>query len=363
MIYGVDVSNHQATFDFGDWDFAFVKSSEGTGFRDGRFGQHTANARAQGCAVAAYHFLRSDASIADQVATVRSLVPLDMPVIPDVEWIKNGSTTVSAPTLGQTVDFVSQLRAVGYAVPLLYLPRWYWDYWGRPSLAGLGLPPLWNSWYPDYVARPREEAVRMVPASAWAGFGGLDIAVMQFTSSPFDQNGFPGTREELNALLGGSTREEEGSMDRIVKASDSNAVYLARLDPKGPSARHLSGEEAALFPDAVTVTPQALAAFLAVAKSTPADEALVWNYAIPDGTAFTPAHLLPNKILSQGAELVGNQEALLAAFWELQTSLLKAIREIPAGPSGDVDYARVEGIIRKVFGDAAAGPLTTTTEE
>lgn len=245
MIYGVDVSNHQASFDFSDWDFAFVKCSEGTGFTDGRFDQHTTRAQQTGCLVAAYHFLRSDASPADQVATVRSLVPTSMPVIPDVESIKNGNTLVSAPTLGQMVDFVAGLRAAGYAVPLLYLPRWYWDFWGRPNLAGLGLPPLWNSWYPDYIARPREEAVDLVPASAWAGFGGLDVAVMQFTSTPFDQNAFPGMRQELNEILFGNIRKEE-DMPIVIKG-DGDAMYVVTSDGQDFIKRHIGGPEAILL--------------------------------------------------------------------------------------------------------------------
>lgn len=191
-VFGVDVSNHQKTFNFRGWDFAFIKSSEGNGFRDAYFAGHLANARAAGCLVAAYHYQRN-VSAQSQVDLIKSMVPRDVPVIIDVE---DGSGPLSL-----TREIIRLLREEGYDVPFLYLPRWYWSRIGSPSLAGL--PALWASWYPDYVARPREVGINMVPQSAWAPYGGLSVGIMQFTSTPFDQNYFPGTRDQLAAILNG----------------------------------------------------------------------------------------------------------------------------------------------------------------
>lgn len=191
-VFGVDVSNHQKSFNFRGWDFAFIKSSEGNGFRDAYFAGHLANARAAGCLVAAYHYQRN-VSAQSQVDLIKSMVPRDVPVIIDVE---DGSGPLSL-----TREIIRLLREEGYDVPFLYLPRWYWSRIGSPSLAGL--PALWASWYPDYVARPREVGINMVPQSAWAPYGGLSVGIMQFTSTPFDQNYFPGTRDQLAAILNG----------------------------------------------------------------------------------------------------------------------------------------------------------------
>lgn len=191
-VFGVDVSNHQKSFNFSGWDFAFIKSSEGNGFRDAYFASHLANARRAGCLVAAYHYQR-DVSAQSQVDLITSIVPRDVAVIIDVE---DGSGS-----LNLTREMVRLLRAEGYTVPFTYIPRWYWARIGSPSLAGL--PALWASWYPDYVARPREVGISMVPQSAWSNYGGLSVAIMQFTSTPFDQNYFPGTRDQLAAILNG----------------------------------------------------------------------------------------------------------------------------------------------------------------
>lgn len=191
-IEGVDVSNHQATFDFRGWQFAIIKSSEGNGFRDFRFTQHLSAARAAGLLVAAYHYQR-DVSARSQFDLIRSMVPTSIPVAIDVE---DGSGSLNI-----TRELISLLRNAGYSVPLLYLPRWYWDRIGRPNLAGL--PPLWGS---DYRGGSAD----------WSNYGGLSVALRQYTSTPFDKNWFGGTREQFAALLGGSQEgDDDVSADEV----------------------------------------------------------------------------------------------------------------------------------------------------
>lgn len=199
-IFGVDVSNHQASFNFQGWDFAILKASEGSTFKDGRFRQHLMNARAAGCIVAAYHYQRPD-NYVYQADNIESMVPKDIPVIIDVE---DGSGSFDL-----TRNLVRELRNRGYLVPLSYIPRWHWQKVGSPSLEGL--PALWASWYPDYVARPREQGILKVPASAWSNYGGLGVRLMQFTSTPHDMNWFAGTRDELYQLLYGKAGSGGGA--------------------------------------------------------------------------------------------------------------------------------------------------------
>jgi hypothetical protein len=210
-IFGVDVSNYQSSFDFSGWDFAILKASEGANFKDRMFTTHLANARRANCVVAAYHYVRLDP--ADyQVGNIESMVPKDVPVILDIE---RGA--------GSDPDhwrhLINELRARGYTVPLIYIPRWFWNEIGQPSLHDL--PPLWMSWYPDYVARPREEAISKVPASAWAPMDSIPVYVMQFTSTPFDQDYYPGTKEDLANLFGGE--------DMQLSDEDINRIWMFPL--------------------------------------------------------------------------------------------------------------------------------------
>ena len=218
-LFGIDVSHHQgAGLDFSALrragvEFAFIKSSEGDSFTDPQFEANLDRARKAGMLVAAYHYVRAGATAALQAGRVSRVVPPDVPVIPDVE---SGSGNVS-----MVRAFVSELRRFGYTVPLLYLPRWYWQQIGSPPLDGL--PPLWSSRYPDNVAGTIDREYAGVPSTYWNGYGGLGVAVLQFTSSaeiagrgPFDANAFKGTREELSARLGGDGEDDMQPSDLVI---------------------------------------------------------------------------------------------------------------------------------------------------
>jgi GH25 family lysozyme M1 (1,4-beta-N-acetylmuramidase) len=211
VIFGIDVSHHQGgnlnfrAFRDAGIEFAFLKATEGAGFVDPRFQTNLRRARQAGLLVAAYHYVREGVAVQAQVDNVRRVVPTDVPVVLDVE---DGSGT-----LPRVRTFVGLLRDAGYRVPLLYLPRWYWQRAGSPDLRGL--PPLWSSRYPDNVVDDLRDEFARVPPHYWTGYGGLDVAVLQFTSSarvaglaPLDANAFRGTRGQLAALLG-EVREEE----------------------------------------------------------------------------------------------------------------------------------------------------------
>lgn len=201
---GLDLSHYQSlNFNLGGAQaegvqFVILKAGEGN-TADAAFSARLSQARACGLLIAAYWYQRSGVSAKDQAAAILAAAPSDLPIIMDVE---TGSGTVSL-----TLDIVNRLRAAGRRVPLLYIPQWYWQSLGSPSLAGL--PPLWSSRYPDNVVRNLVEALAKVPASYWQGYGGLPVSMIQFTSSaivagyqPLDANAFNGSRGDLAALFG-----------------------------------------------------------------------------------------------------------------------------------------------------------------
>ncbi|HYQ66662.1 glycoside hydrolase family 25 protein [Actinophytocola sp.] len=242
VTFGLDISHHQ---DLGldlaqcrreGIDFVFIKSSEGSSFVDAEFAANLAEARNAGVLVAAYHYVRSNASAAAQVANVARVVPKDVPVIPDVEANSGG--------IGLVREFVDRLRAAGYRVPLSYIPRWYWQQIGSPSLAGL--PPLWSSRYPDNIVGSLLDEWADVPGSYWNGYGGLDVAVLQFTSSvriaghqPLDANAFRGTRAQLAALMGNAEREDP--MKNLILALEAGSPRVWVGD--GLTRRHVEDEK------------------------------------------------------------------------------------------------------------------------
>src|SRR5688500_729047 len=129
---------------------------------------------------------------------------------------------------------MNELRERGYSVPLVYLPRWYWNKIGNPDLSGY--PPLWASCHPDYVARPRGDGIAKVPASAWNRLDGVPVVIMQFTSSPFDQNYYPGSKEGLAILLGGKEEEDMNEAQNAALGETWEAV--GAKDASGKSQLH-----------------------------------------------------------------------------------------------------------------------------
>ncbi len=209
MLFGIDISDYQRDFDLArakneGYEFAFIKATEGATWRGKYFAANLARARAAGMLVAAYHYQRAGNSAQSQVDNIRSMVPTDVPIVIDVE---DGGGGVDL-----TRDIINRLRQAGYRSPLLYLPMWYWQKIGSPSLAGL--PPLWYSRYPanraGYASVVWEKNAGWLN-SFWGGYGGLGVEVLQFSDmgrlagrSPIDLNAYRGTRDQLAGLLNGA---------------------------------------------------------------------------------------------------------------------------------------------------------------
>jgi hypothetical protein len=272
VTFAIDISHHQdknlslAAARRDGCELAILKAGEGNSFVDPDFASNLAEARAAGQLVAAYWYQRSSATAAQHVAKIRDVVPRDVAIIPDVEANSGG--------VALTRDLVAQLRAAGYRVPMLYLPRWYWQQIGSPSLAGL--PPLWSSRYPNNTVGLLASEWAEVPASYWTGYGGLDVALLQFTSSariagyqPLDASAFRGDRAQLAALLGGQTTEVpdmDGNQDQLLREihvalTGSAAPIYPRADyvPVSGFVQRIDQNVAALQ-GAVTGLSQAIAA-------------------------------------------------------------------------------------------------------
>lgn len=205
ITFVLDISHHQdLSLDLAQTrrdgcEGAILKAGEGSSYADPAFAANLAEARAAGQLVAAYWYQRSNATAAAHVAKIQATVPKDVPVILDVE--------ANSGTVALTRDIIGRLNGAGYRTPLLYLPRWYWQQIGSPDLSGL--PPLWSSRYPDNTVGLLAAEWARVPVSYWDGYGGLPVALLQFTSSasiaghqPLDASAFRGTRDQLAALLG-----------------------------------------------------------------------------------------------------------------------------------------------------------------
>ena len=315
-VFGLDISHHQdlaldlARAKREGIEFVFLKATEGSTFVDSEFKANLAEARNAGQLVAAYHYLRASAPASAQVAHILNHVPRDVPVIPDVE--------ANSGSIGLTREFVKRLKDAGYRVPLLYLPRWYWQQIGSPPL--VGLPPLWSSRYPDNVVGTIADEWSDVPAHYWNGYGGLDVAVLQFTSSaaiaghqPLDANAYRGTREDLAVLLGYTTTREELSVKNLILAQEAASPRVWVGD--GLTRRHVAD---------------------------PAElEGLQYWIGVKGGDATIQQNWVDLRVL--GADVAG----MVGQLTDDEKNVLAAVRALPA--PGDVDENAVAAALAPIL--------------
>jgi hypothetical protein len=152
-----------------------------------------------------YHYLQVGNENAQARVFAEALGNAGVPGILDAEALaSDGQTPIL--TIAGIRSFLAACRRLGARVPLLYLPHWYWDRLGRPSLAGL--PPLWASWYVDVRSAPASEMYQSHASGSWDSYGALGVEVLQFTDRAqvvgqlVDADHYLGSREEFAALIG-----------------------------------------------------------------------------------------------------------------------------------------------------------------
>ena len=196
-IFYPDVSSSEAGISFSGVPIAMVKATEGTDYIDPDYAPAKIRAKDAGAFFCTYHFLRegNGAGQADHAFSVVGSTPLML----DMET-ENLNGITSNPSVTDAADFVSQYRALGGVIYLLYLPRWYWADLGSPTLApliDLGLL-LVSSNYTNYSNS----------GPGWDAYGGMVPVIWQYTDSetlngvkPVDFNAYQGTVADFESQV------------------------------------------------------------------------------------------------------------------------------------------------------------------
>lgn len=266
-LYGVDVASYQG---HPNWPrvqragirYAFSKVTEGLSYRNPTWDHNRAGMLAlagdflPGC----YHFLHRGNGREQARFFLRHAGDLDrFAVALDVEAHGADGATARA-----WVDEFKD-RTGGHPV-LGYYPRWYWQQTGRPNLEFFD--GLWQS---RYVEGTGSAAVlyRLVPTAWWAGFGGQDVAILQFSSSASvpgiagrcDINAYRGSLDQLRALALGEDTDME----------PTTAVTISDYYKKGGQFAHATYPAGFLWQGAVSETRaygKAILARLAAQQAT-----------------------------------------------------------------------------------------------
>ena len=124
-VAGIDVSKHNGHIDFeqvrdDNYQFVFIKASEGKTYRDEAFERNYQGARDAGLMVGAYHFFRKNREGKEQADNFLNAIKgksFDLPLVIDLEddWSK-GVTIDRKTALQRVMDMINILTDKGYVV-------------------------------------------------------------------------------------------------------------------------------------------------------------------------------------------------------------------------------------------------------
>lgn len=242
-LIGPDVASFQAGLDLAsleDASYFLVKSTQGDNYVDPYYAGWAKQVVGTGKPLIWYHFLTTDAAPGDQAAFIKRVVDPSLPGMLDVE-----PTTASAPTYAFLLSTIDACTAVGLRIKLVYLPKWYWQQLGSPSLSGLterGVVVV-SSDYPGSggTGPAQYNADGGDQGPGWGSYGGVTPTFWQYTDSAsegaqqVDYSAYRGTAKQLSTLLGepvtgGSAAPASSPHPQIQLNSKGDAVSTLQLD-------------------------------------------------------------------------------------------------------------------------------------
>lgn len=174
-----------------------IKATEGTAYASSDYLPALRRAAA-GTFIIAYHFLHAGNTTAQAAFCHRATGAT--PLMLDVE-----PTGTSRPTIADAAAFLDAYHAAAGTCHLTYLPCWYWEQLGKPSLQPLTARGQ-NLVSSNYTTHTADHA-----GAGWQPYGGMTPAIWQYTDrqtwngQSVDFNCWRGTLPGLITLATGGT--------------------------------------------------------------------------------------------------------------------------------------------------------------
>lgn len=208
-VQGIDVSHWQGSINWSQVkgagiDFAWMKATEGTGFKDSQFNTNYANAHAAGVIRGAYHFARPDvsggAAQADFFAKnggAWSADDLTLPGVLDIENNPNGAMCYGLSTSQMRTwinDFHAAYKSATSRDAVIYTTANWWNTCTGNWSGMSDKAPLWVAHWT--TGSPT------IPSGfpTWTAWQYTDSGSVAGVNGNVDRNKFNGSRDRLLAL-------------------------------------------------------------------------------------------------------------------------------------------------------------------
>src|SRR6266702_2991022 len=245
---GIDISEHNPGLIIptdGSVDYVIARASLAETKKDTLYRSFHDQCKAAKIPFAAYHFVypRLPGSSYDaQAQNFHSVVgDTSIPVMLDVE-----TDNTTHPSLADAVGVHRALVAIGYRIPLIYLPRWYWNgaLGSAPIPAELG--DLMSSNYGSNTPHLLADGYRTRGGdggSGWASYGGRPVGIWQFTDFRNDNthpNTVPGIKKSVSDTSAAVLTAVATLAAKVTDLADAVA-QIQTASGGGPSTITLTG--------------------------------------------------------------------------------------------------------------------------
>lgn len=198
-VWGIDVSHHQGDI---DWEllksehvvFAYIKATEGEGFKDKRFLANWDGASRVGIARGAYHFFTFCKSGNVQANNFISSVPVEegaLPPVIDFEFVGNCEARPTKEALIKEVRaFVSKIEEVYGQRPIFYVTYEAYDKYLAGEIEG------YKIWIRDIFSYPS-----LTQNTKWIFWQYSDHSRLKGVNGAVDLNVYAGSEMQFKGLL------------------------------------------------------------------------------------------------------------------------------------------------------------------
>lgn len=198
-VRGIDVSNYQGDIDWAkvkeeNFQFAYIKASEGMDYKDEFFHSNWKNAKINGFSTGAYHFFTFGSSGLDQAKNFISILPKDedmMPPVIDLEFVGNSKSVPTKEKLkNELVDFISEIEKTYNHKPILYLTYESYEKYIKGDFT------KYNIWIRDVVKSPKFQ-----DGQEWILWQYSNRGRVNGINGFVDQNVFNGNLSDFKTML------------------------------------------------------------------------------------------------------------------------------------------------------------------